>query len=904
MMYQQHPHLTQVQTRNNHARRSLWKPNPLAAAIVATCSGLSAASLPASAQELEEILVTATRRETAITDIPINITVISSDDLKAKRAFGLGELTRIVPGVAFIDEGPISRGNNNTIILRGLNAAASDNNTNFPNQFAGAVATYLGETPVFFNMTLKDLERVEVLRGPQGTLYGSGSVGGTIRFLPNKPSFDDGFNWEIDANTYLTEDSDEMSYGTDMIVNIPLIENQLAARVAGGYLRDSGFIDAVGRVATGAGNLPLNSIPGDLNSGFVNAPKEDVNDTDKWWVRASLLWQPTENFSVNFLYQHEDIEMDARQVIARSFTGGVLDTSNENPGGVGPNEFGCPSAPASLAAIGYAPFACLGPGGQSAFPNGSAVFPAPGDNENLIGLGEEPWTVNADVVNAEVNIDFGFATLTSSTSYHDVEQTFVRDISGFFEAVRTPGGFPVNAFYGYMPNLLGLIGGWQQDEAVTQELRLVSNWDRRWDYVVGFYYEDSEDFVHEDNAVPGFYDFCAQAGITLPGSASCYGIFGVPPGFVGDNSHLAPDPLVGDILFNLDRKLDFEDIALFGQLTFHVTDQWQITGGIRSFWQEISVDYIQTLPFCGAGCAEDLTDPLGTTAVGPVKSNFQDQIFMVNTSYDISDNMLAYFTWSEGFRRGGSNTLPTAGFYASLPNFITYEPDQATNYEIGLKGRNLFGRFTYSLAGYYIDWENFQFEALSPGGLAGVFNGEAARSLGVEVQARGKIAENLSLDIGYSYTDAQITEDFTLFDLAPFTGELVTGQQMFDGDPLPGVPEHSVAIGLDYFQPLKFGNGWTLNYHVDGSFRDETQSTFNPTSQSGLQYYEMDSFWIWNASLTLNAGNWDAGFFIRNLGNEEGISGGGEAGGFGFRGESLNIVRPRTFGLTVSYRYQ
>ena len=901
-MYQQHPHLTQVQTRNNHARRSLCKPKPLAAAIVVACSGLSAASLPAGAQELEEILVTATRRETAITDIPFNISVISGEELEVKRAFGLGDLSRIVPGVAFIDEGPLSRGNNNNIILRGLNAANTDNNSNFLNQFDGAVATYLGETPVFFNMTLKDLDRVEVLRGPQGTLYGSGSVGGTLRFMPKRPSFEDGVTWKIDANTYLTEDSDEVSAGTDVVVNIPLVENQLAARVAGGYLRDAGFIDAVGGVSIGAGNVPVPSVAGDLNSGFVNSSREDANDTDKWWLRASLLWQPTENISVNVLYQHEDLEQDDRQVIARAFAGGVLDASNDNPGGVGPNVFGCPGAPANLAAAGYPTFACLGPGGQTALPNGAAVFPAVGDNENLVGF-PEPWDMEADVVNGEVNVDFGFATLTSSTSYYEVEQSFLRDATGFFEAVRSPGGFTFNLIYGYYPRFLGLIGGSQGEEGVTQELRLVSDWDKRWDYVVGFYYEDTESFLDEVNAAPGLIDYCRQAGVTLPGSVHCNSIFFGPPGDVGFNPQ-AVDPVVGDVLFTLNRQLDFEDKAIFGELTFHVTDQWQITGGIRAFWQEFSVDYIQTLPFCGLYCAEDVADPLGTTAIGPVTSDFEEQIFKVNTSYDITDNMMAYFTWAEGFRRGGANALPTAGFLASLPNFVTYEPDQATNYEIGLKGRNLFGRFTYSLAGYYIDWEKFQFEALSPSGLAGVFNGRTARSLGVEAQAKGDIADNLSLDLGYAYTDAQVTEDFTLMDKAAFTGVLVPGQQMFDGDPLPGVPEHSVTISLDYLQPLKFGNGWTLNYHVDGSFRDETQSTFNPISQSGLNFYEMDSFWIWNASLTLNAGNWDAGFFIRNLGDEEGITGGNTAGSFGFRGEALNIVRPRTFGLTVSYRYQ
>ena len=80
-MYHRHPHLTQVLIRNNHARRSLCKPKPLAAAIVAACSGLSAASLPAGAQELEEIIVTATRRDTAVTDIPFNISVVSGEEL-------------------------------------------------------------------------------------------------------------------------------------------------------------------------------------------------------------------------------------------------------------------------------------------------------------------------------------------------------------------------------------------------------------------------------------------------------------------------------------------------------------------------------------------------------------------------------------------------------------------------------------------------------------------------------------------------------------------------------------------------------------------------------------------------------------------------------------------------------
>ena len=171
------------------------------------------------------------------------------------------------------------------------------------------------------------------------------------------------------------------------------------------------------------------------------------------------------------------------------------------------------------------------------------------------------------------------------------------------------------------------------------------------------------------------------------------------------------------------------------------------------------------------------------------------------------------------------------------------------------------------------------------------------------MEVHGNIAENLSLDFGYAYTDAQITSDFQVFDISPFEPGLVPGAATFDGDSLPGVPEHSMTMALDYMQPLNSGNGWTLNYHVDGSFRDETTSTFNNISAGGRDFYEMDSFWIWNASLTLSTGsNWDAGIFIRNIGNEEGITGGSSVNTHGFRGEAFNVARPRTIGVAINFR--
>ena len=105
----------------------------------------------------------------------------------------------------------------------------------------------------------------------------------------------------------------------------------------------------------------------------------------------------------------------------------------------------------------------------------------------------------------------------------------------------------------------------------------------------------------------------------------------------------------------------------------------------------------------------------------------------------------------------------------------------------------------------------------------------------------------------------------------------MVGTQVFDGDKLPGVPENTVTLGLDYNQPLARG-GWSVNYHLDGAFRDDTASNFNAISQFGRNFFEMDSFWIWNGSVTLDTDAWSVGLFVRNIADEEGITGGAGPG--------------------------
>ena len=205
-----------------------WKMRPLALAVL--CASGAAATNGYAQDEasgsykgtLEEIIVTATRRNESTQDIPYNISAVTSDTLENSGVAGLGDIARIVPGISFVDQGPVSRGQKKNLVLRGINSSAATNNRGNGDESVATVSTYLGETPVFFSLTTKDLERVEVLRGPQGTVYGSGAVGGTIRFIPKKPDLENGFSVVIDGQGSVTEDGVEGVTTNDLLSSLPL----------------------------------------------------------------------------------------------------------------------------------------------------------------------------------------------------------------------------------------------------------------------------------------------------------------------------------------------------------------------------------------------------------------------------------------------------------------------------------------------------------------------------------------------------------------------------------------------------------------------------------------------------------------------------------------------------------
>jgi len=357
----------------------------------------------------------------------------------------------------------------------------------------------------------------------------------------------------------------------------------------------------------------------------------------------------------------------------------------------------------------------------------------------------------------------------------------------------------------------------------------------------------------------------------------------------------------GDVAFLYDYNSKFTDLAAYGELTWHASDAWQFTVGARVFHQEVEADLEQQLPYCGAACSDDGVDPNGVTRAGDT-SEFDDQIYKFNTSYDISDDQMVYLTVSEGFRRGGSNALPQVGPFFD-PGFPKeYDPDTLWNYEAGLKGYLWDKRVSYTAAVYQIQWEDIQLETFNAAGFKGVVNGDKAESTGFELETTASLTDNLTVTAGYSYVNAEITKTTVIVDRS------AVGQPsdvVYNGDTLPYVSDNQASIALDYTRMLN--NGMTLDFHLDGNYRSDFQSQANADFEFD-NYLEFDGYSMWNTSASLSRDAWRATLWCRNIGNEEGLSSAivrnanvTPAAEFGRRGF---VSRPRSIGLRFTYFFE
>src|SRR5690606_21299432 len=222
-------------------RSSEVRVRPLTAAVAVAIGTLCAIS-PATAEysgPMEEVIVTASRRETTTQDLPFNITAISGTMLERQRISDLAELGRWVPGLTVVDQGGRA---SNRMIVRGLNVASLNASEFLENSSGDSVQTYVGDIPLFLDLKLHDIERVEVLIGPQGTLYGAGTLGGAVRYIPHAPDLDR-FSLDLQGDVFNISHGDGAGFEGGLTVNMPLVDDRVALRTSVAWLDDPGFID-------------------------------------------------------------------------------------------------------------------------------------------------------------------------------------------------------------------------------------------------------------------------------------------------------------------------------------------------------------------------------------------------------------------------------------------------------------------------------------------------------------------------------------------------------------------------------------------------------------------------------------------------------------------------------------
>ncbi|WP_165793823.1 TonB-dependent receptor [Hyphococcus luteus] len=600
----------------NMTRSKLKKS--LLASIAAFVFGASADAQEGKAEgtgasDDDTIIVTATRRAERLIDVPLAIQALSGDDLEKLGAVNFSDYARTLAGVSFIDAGA----GRSQVFIRGVTTGAD-----IGQGAEATVGVYFDEVPISEaasqpDLKLFDIDRIEVLRGPQGTVYGSGSLGGTLRVMPRMPEFDD-----VSGAIQLTGSGTEKGGGNGEVsgwLNLPF-SDKAALRVVGFGVKNSGFLD-------------------DGYSGLGSSAEDNINDEKSYGGRAAFHVQPTEQIDIVLTGIYQKSKFGAYEQVTDEFPALVIQQSSD-----------------------------------------------------------QPFEDEVKIANLKINYDFGFATLTSATSYFDRSRFFQNDIDYFTEALGIARVVSPLLYEG---------------ETISQEVRLASSGDGPFSWLIGgFYLDRSDDFLQIINPL------------------------GVPA---------SSDPAAN--LFYLHRASDIEQLAGFIELGYDLTDRLNITAGVRvSDIDRANVTVNDGLLF-QAAVSGDVSEQSTTPKV--------------NVSYELADDALVYFQAAQGYRIGGVNPgLPPCDPLAGCTIDVgpTYGSDSLWNYEVGTKFRAFDDALTVAAAIFYIDWKDIQLNVSRGDGFDGFLNAGDATSKGAELETSFIANEHLTLGGQVTYTDASLDD--------------------------------------------------------------------------------------------------------------------------------------------------
>lgn len=839
---------------------NLLKISPLAAAITATITAtpIAVADEIAKSSGLEEIIVTSRKRAESVMDIPASIQALSENDLKEMGARGIADYTRFMPAVDVIDRGPFA-----TVVFRG-----ATNSSGYVGEATSSVyldeisLTTAGQQP---SLRVVDVERVEALEGPQGTLYGADAMAGTLRYILNKPQM--GVTSMTLDGSVRNSSEGEASYDGSVVVNLPIGDN-IAARFVAFDAKDGGFIDNVpgktidndtkavalyGRSPSGWGTMD--------NSDVV---EKDINDynIDGW--RAAVRWEINDQWAATASYINQS-----------SVTGSY--------NGFDPNV---------------------------------------GDLET-IRYNEEYFNVDIDVSSLVVEGDLGFAQLVSATSYYDSKTDFDQDITNYHksysayycieyemsaeyhadsyyysEMFYTGTGAVYSGVYCNAPTVEGdYFAAFQEDETAhrfSQEVRLSAEGDTL-DWLVGAFYETSN------------YSYVEHWGYPTANENGR----GTPNELYQQTISLAWNEWTHEDTFPdatenwyANSSKDTEQTAIFGEVTWHYDDRTDITFGARYFDRSNETTYFEEHP----------TGNLDDAGVEVMPGEDQKFVPKLAISYDLDDDNMVYALMSVGYRPGGINRQ------RGEPAFPRqYDPDKMTNYEVGFKGYAMDGDMKLDITAYRMEWSDYQFELIDPSygscpdgepedqpGICGqpyqvgVYNAGDAYMSALSASIDWNVNENFNVGLYADYQKHRTKQALEL------------GDMYVEADSqLPYTPEWSGGLKATYNWAMSAldAEGYVrFQWSYTGSRLSKLEATpfenedgsWNPNPQ-----WNDPSYNIADLSVGIIGDDWDISLFLNNITDERAYYYHIEQGGYTQQNleegrmhvDTVYTNRPREFGV-------
>lgn len=642
----------------------------------------------ASSNRIDTIVITARKRSESLQEVPIAVTAVTEAQLDRTGSTEIVDLANSVPNFTF-------NGSGNTLAATGIRGiVAATRNIGFESGMGVYIdEVYVGR-PSAFNQNLDDVQQVEVLRGPQGTLYGRNTIAGAINITTKEPTN------ELEGRLKATV-GDRERFNVSGFVSGPIIEDVLRAKLSLYSVQREGYVE--------------NAFDDSL-----------LNDEDRQGYRASLYFTPTEN--LEFVLSADDM----RERTNRTFT--VFRQTDVT------------SPLAGLYNVVLADDPCC-----QGVPNLTSQDGDPREDRDLSGQS----------LRATYELDSGYSIISIS-SFRQTD----------FEIVADDDATP-------LPTSLSTFA--DESDLFTQELRIESPADRRFSYVAGLYYQDTESSASRQTAIAtpapfsGIPNFTNGAGFPITDA---------------DGNIIEP---IGAI--SSSASVEAESYAVFGSLDFDLTDQLTTTFGLRYTSEEKSLDFVQTnTSFTGQ------PNVVATPSIDDegVSGN-------LSLAYQLNDQVNVYGSFARGFKSGGFNP-------DIVPNDdIAFGEETVDTFEIGVKSQLLDNRLRLNSAVFFSDYKDQQVQRLgtSPvGGTGFQITNADSEILGFELEATAILFENLQIGgslglLDHEYTefaDCSATEDNQLDENGQFILLDCTGNE------LSYVPDVTYSINGEYTIPANIGD--------------------------------------------------------------------------------------------------